>query len=145
MPILPQTISDDLVWQQDYWRMPEETIEDKTGDCEDMAVLLASMLRSYNEGEYSIWVLLISSGELGHMAVAFPVQGGKLAILDPAGNYYTGYHYGSLRSEIASVAVNQWLSQWATKMPGAEIVEAFSENSHNQFSGTDEFLTWLKE
>ena len=61
MPILPESISGGLIWQQDYWRIPEETLEDETGDCEDMAVLLASMLRSYNEGEYSIWVLVIRS------------------------------------------------------------------------------------
>jgi len=105
MPILPETISGGLIWQQDYWRMPEETLSDETGDCEDMAVLLASMLRSYNEGEYRIWVLVIRSGELGHAAVAFPVQGGRLTILDPAGNYYTG-QYGALESESISTAVN---------------------------------------
>ena len=148
MPVLPGTLSGELTWREGCWRMPEETLGDKTGDCEDMAVLLASMLRSYNEGKYRIWVLIIRSSDpevAGHVAVAFPVAGEELTILDPAGNYYTGYQYGSLRSESASVAVNQWLSHWATKMPGAEIVEAFSENSHNQFSGTNEFLTWLKE
>ncbi len=87
MPILPESISGGLIWHQDYWRMPEETLEDETGDCEDMAVLLASMLRSYNEGEYAIWALRIRSGDVGHVAVAFPVQGGRLTILDPAGNY----------------------------------------------------------
>ena len=81
----------------------------------------------------------------GHVAVAFPVAGGKLTILDPTANYYTGYQYGSLRSESDSVAVNQWLSYWITDMPGVEIVEIFSENSYDQFSGTDEFLIWLKE
>ena len=148
MPVLPQTLSGKVIWSKDYWRMPEETLGDETGDCEDMAVLLASMLRSYNEPKYRVWVLIVNSSvpeDAAHAAVAFPVADGNLAILDPAGNYYTGYQYGSLRSESASVAVSRWLSHWATEMPGAEIVEAFSENSHNQFSGTDEFLTWLKE
>ncbi len=148
MPVLPVTLSGELIWWEGFWRMPEETLEDKTGDCEDMAVLLASMLRSYNEGNYSIWVLTIRSSVpevSGHVAVAFPVAGGRLAILDPAGNYYTGYQYGSLGSDSASVAVSNWLSYWENDIPGVEIVEAFSENSHNQFSGTDEFLTWLKE
>jgi hypothetical protein len=78
------------------------------------------------------------------VAVAFPVQGGKLAILDPAGNYYTG-QYGSLQSESISVAVNKWLSHWQSKMPSAEIVEAFSENVHEEFSSTAEFITWAQE
>ncbi|MDO9580978.1 MAG: transglutaminase-like domain-containing protein [Bacteroidales bacterium] len=148
MPVLPGTISGELIWHEECWRMPEETLGDKTGDCEDMAVLLASMLRSYNEGEYAIWALKIRSSVpevTGHVAVAFPVAGGNLTILDPAGNYYTGYQYGSLRSESASVAVNNWLSHWNRDMPGAEIVTAFSENSYHQFSSTAEFLTWLEE
>ncbi len=144
MPILPETISDGLVWQQDYWRMPEETLGDETGDCEDMALLLTSMLRSYNEGKYRVWVLRIRSGASGHLAVAFPVQGGRLTVLDPAGNYYTG-QYGSLQSESASVAVNNWLSHWQREMPGAEIVGVFSEDIHKEFASTAEFITWAQE
>jgi len=144
MPILPESVSGGLIWQQDYWRMPEETIEDKTGDCEDMAVLLASMLRSYNEGKYQIWVLVIRSGELGHVAVAFPVEGGRLTILDPAGNYYTG-QYGSLDSSSVSIAVNNWLSHWQSEMPDAEITGVFSEDIFEEFSSTAEFITWAQE
>ena len=147
MPVLPETPSGELTWQGGYWRMPEETLRDETGDCEDMAVLLASMLLSYNEGEYQIWVLRIHSiypEPTGHLAVAFPVEGNRLTILDPAGNYYTS-QYGSLSSESASVAVSRWLSHWNKDMPGAEIVTAFSEDSYHQFSSTAEFLAWLEE
>lgn len=143
MPILPENISGGLIWQQDYWRTPEETLGDETGDCEDMAVLLASMLRGYNEGEYQIWILEIRSsipGEPAHVAVAFPVQGGRLTILDPAGNYYTG-QYGSLDSSSVSNAVSKWLSHWQRDMPDAEIVRAFSEDVYEEFSSTAEFVT----
>lgn len=148
IPFLPEIISGELSWRNECWRTPEETLEDETGDCEDMAVLLASMLRSYNEGEYDIWVLTIHSSVpevQGHAAVAFPVAGGKLTILDPAGNYYTGYQYGTLRSESVSIAINQWLSYWENDIPGAEIVTAFSETDHQQFSSTAEFITWTEE
>ena len=147
MPVLPENISGDLIWCQGHWRMPEETLGDETGDCEDMAVLLASMLLNYNEGEYAIWVLGISSNVpeyKGHMAVAFPVQGGNLAILDPAGNYYTG-QYGALQPESISIAVNNWLSHWQREMPGAEIVKVFSEDVYEEFSSTAEFVTWAQE
>jgi len=148
IPFLPETISGEFVWSKECWRTPEETMEDETGDCEDMAVLLASMLRSYNEGKYDVWILKIlpsTPDAPGHAAVAFPVAGGNLTILDPAGNYYTGYPYGTLRSESTSVAVNQWLSHWRNDMPGAEIVAMFSETDYQEFSGTAEFIAWSKE
>ena len=128
MPFLPENISGELIWLAGCWRMPEETLGDETGDCEDRALLLASMLLSYNEPNYAVWLLEIRTSipeEKGHLAVAFPVAGGNLTILDPAGNYYTGYEHGSLRSESASVAVSKWLSHWAREMPGVEIVGAF--------------------
>jgi len=148
MPLLPETISGPLIWREECWRTPEETLREKTGDCEDMAALLASMLRNYNEGRYRVWILGIKSNDPGvkrHVGVAFPVAGGRLTILDPAGNYYTGYPYGSLQSESSSVAVRKWLSHWMREMPGAEIYLAFSEDSYQEFSSTAEFLTWLKE
>ncbi|MFC1987990.1 transglutaminase-like domain-containing protein [Chloroflexota bacterium] len=147
IPSLPENISGELTWQRSYWRLPDETLVDKTGDCEDMAVLLASMLRNYNEPNYRVWILIIYSTatESAHAAVAFPVDGERLTILDPAGKYYTGYPYGALGSENAPVAVSNWLSHWKKEMPGAEIIEGFSENSYNEFSGTDEFLSWLQE
>ena len=147
-PVLPGNISGELTWRQSFWRMPEETLEDETGDCEDMAVLLASMLRNYNEGNYRVWVLTIRSSDPevpGHVAVAFPVAGGKLTVLDPAGNYYTGHPYRSLRSESASVAVSRWISHWEDDLPGAQIVGAFSETDHQEFSSTAGFLAWLAE
>jgi len=145
IPVLPQDISGELTWAPECWQTPEETIVAEVGDCEDMAVLLASMLLSYNEGKFGIWLLGISNGEVGHLAVAFPVQGDNLSILDPAGNYYTGYQYGPITQESKSIAVRRWLSNWNREMPGAEVVEVFSEDFYEEFSGTDEFLTWLEE
>jgi len=147
MPLLPKDISGGLIWRQECWRMPEETLEDKTGDCEDMALLLASMMKSYNKGRYTVWVLDIDSsvsGVSGHIGVAYPVQGGKLTILDPAGNYYTG-QYGTLRSESISVAVNSWISYWQTEIPGAKIAAVFSDSIHEEFNDTEEFITWAQD
>ena len=126
--------------------MPEDTLEDGAGDCEDMAALLASMLLSYNDGEYAIWMLVIRSEKLGlgHIAVAFPVQDGRLTILDPAGNYYTG-QYGPVNSSNVSNAINNWLSHWQKAMPDAEITTVFSEDIFEEFSSTAEFITWAQE
>ncbi len=144
-PILPQTIGGKLIWTKDFWRMPEETIEDEAGDCEDMAVLLASMMINYNSDRYSVWAIKIKNEEGGHLAVAFPVAGDKLTILDPAGNYYTGYLTGRLSSLSIDAAVNDWLSKWRQKMPNAQIVGVFSKDFYREFSSKEEFKEWVRE
>jgi hypothetical protein len=145
VPSLPLTLSGELNWFGECWRTPEETLEDETGDCEDMALLLASTLLSYNEGDYAIWLLTISSPDGAHMAVAFPVAGNELTILDPAGNYYTGWQYGTLSSEPIQTAANNWFSHCSSELPGAEIVQAFSDDFDEHFDSTDEFIAWASE
>jgi hypothetical protein len=145
LPYIPFTLGGDIEWRQECWKMPEETLEDGFGDCEDMALLLTSLLLSYNLHTYGVWAIEISGDNGGHLAVAFPVADNNLAILDPAGNYYTGYTYGSLRSDDINRAVNDWLSHWKQKMPGAEISAIFSDNFYQEFENTEEFISWVKE
>lgn len=144
-PILPPTIGGRLIWTKDFWRMPEETIEDEAGDCEDMAVLLVSLMLSYNNQGYAVWAIGISNEDSGHLAVAFPVAGNRLAILDPAGNYYTGSQQGWLQSYDINRAVNDWLSRWKQKIPGAKISCIFSNDFYREFADTEEFINWVKE
>ncbi len=141
IPILPYSPSQGtLIWKDEYWRMPNETLEGKTGDCEDMAVLLASMLISYDSGKYPHWVIGWTSENSGHMAVAFPVTGGNLAILDPAGKYYTGKPYSLTQKDI-STAVNDWLAQWPEES-GIHVSCVFSDSFYKAFSTTSEFVQW---
>ncbi len=143
-PFLPDVMNGNLRWAHEFWRMPAETLDDKVGDCEDMAVLLASMLSNYNQGDYAVWALGIKNKDTAHLAVAFPVEGNKLTILDPAGNYYTGYYSGGLRADDTAVAVSAWLSHWAKEMPSAQIDEVFSNEFYREFSSTDEFINWVR-
>ena len=77
IPVLPlNPVDTTLSWQSEYWRMPDETIQHKAGDCEDMAFLLASMIINYHEGRYATWLIGIRSASGAHLAVAFPVEGG---------------------------------------------------------------------
>jgi hypothetical protein len=147
-PLLPASLSGTLTWRKEFWRMPAETLTDKAGDCEDMALLLASMMKNFNKGSFIVWLISISSstpGVSGHMAVAFPIQGGQLTILDPAGNYYTGIRSGSLRSDSASVAMSDWLSHWAVKIQGAYVDGVFAETIDQEFKSTAEFLIWSSQ
>ena len=110
-----------------------------------MANLLVSLMFNYNNQEFAVWLVEIHNDDSGHMAVAFPVAGGKLTILDPAGYYYTGYYTGTLQSERISTAVNNWLIHWADEMPGAEITAAFSYNFYEEFSKAQTFIQWAMD
>ena len=77
-----------------YVQTPEWTLTQKQGDCDDQAALEYAMLRYYNKyiagTDYNLYLteLDFSDGS-SHVAVFMPVTGGKLTILDPAGNYLT--------------------------------------------------------
>ncbi len=148
-PLLPELVSDNLTWRQDFWRMPAETLEEGVGDCEDMALLLASMLLSYNKNNLTVWILGIQSYEpeyRGHVAVAFPVAGGLFTILDPAAKYYT-HHYdgGEVRAYTAALVVDDWIKEWSEKLPRAEVYMVASKDYYYRFSNTEEFLRWISE
>ncbi len=44
--------------ERDFWQFANETIQLKTGDCEDFSILLCSLLRSNNWGTDSVYVIV---------------------------------------------------------------------------------------
>ncbi|MEM2739230.1 MAG: hypothetical protein QXQ29_00295 [Candidatus Bathyarchaeia archaeon] len=75
---------------------PTETLKRGYGDSEDQTILLYALIKAYERymhgREYVTWILdiaLIDGGR--HMAVAIPAQGGRIAVIDTAEGYYTGY------------------------------------------------------
>ena len=145
LPVLPYNLDGSPVtWTKEYWRTPKETIEDKAGDCEDMALLLTSMLLAYNRGQFSEWVIQMESPTKGHLAAAFPVKGGKLTILDAAANYYTS-SFGYLTAKDVSTAVNEWLAHLSDEMPGAHVAAVFSDGFYETFTSTEQFINWVTE
>ncbi|GAI09311.1 unnamed protein product, partial [marine sediment metagenome] len=61
-PILPESVNGTLEWGRDFWRTPAETIEHGTGDCEDISVMLASMLLNYNQRRFPVCSPLTTQG-----------------------------------------------------------------------------------
>jgi len=45
---LPNNASEDLDFCNEMWQFPDETLMLRQGDCEDMAILLCSMIRCYS-------------------------------------------------------------------------------------------------
>lgn len=142
-PLMPPIIGS-LQWRADYWRSPNETIKDKTGDCEDQAVLLTSMILNYGEEKYRVWAIGWTSSISGHVAVAIPVKGGKLTILDPAGKFYTKDESGDLSSKDVRTAIYEWLQYWENE--GGEdlyVRYIFSRKIYETFSSTEEAIDWI--
>jgi hypothetical protein len=142
LPILPAAPDGLLQWMPEYWRTPAETLADRTGDCEDMANLLASLMLSYNNQQYAVWLIVIHNGDSGHVAVALPVAGDKLVIFDPAGNYYSGEKVGYVQSSTITSATLDWLLHWSDQMPGAYVTAVYTKDFYKEFSGTQGFIDW---
>ncbi len=146
-PLLPESINGTLGWRDDFWRMPVETIRDGTGDCEDMSVLLASMLLSYNQRRSSVWILGIQtfgSTPKGHVAVALPIENHQLTIFDLSARYYTPFQdLGGIGTQEVSLAIDAWLTHLKKEMHGAQVYIVFSEDFYQEFSNTQEFIDWM--
>lgn len=146
-PVLPEQMSGTVEWEEGFWKMPAEAINDGAGDCEDMAVLLVSMFLNYNERRFPVWVVGIRNDgpeAKAHVAVAFPVENQQLTIIDPAGWYQTIFPVGwGLAAEPVRTAVDTWIAHWEEKMSGAYVYMAFSENIYQDFSNTQEFVHWV--
>jgi len=57
--------------QWEYWQLPKETLQLRTGDCEDSAILLCSLLRAAGYGSNDVFVVLGESAGEGHAWVSF--------------------------------------------------------------------------
>jgi transglutaminase-like putative cysteine protease len=57
----------DLIYhgQREYWQLPIETLQLRTGDCEDFAILLCSLYRADGYDENSVFVVVGSTNDLG--------------------------------------------------------------------------------
>lgn len=106
------------------------------------ALLLASMIRNYGGKKYAVWVIEWAGASSAHLAVAVPVLGGDLAILDPAGRFYTKDQYGRLTHKYSGSAVKEWVDYWSTQQKNIQITLALSDTEHQTFSSTNEFIEW---
>ncbi len=143
-PILPPKPYEKVDFENEMWQFPNETLELKKGDCEDMAILLCSMIICYVDGKYPIEVITICSEKSGHAAVQIPVSGYKLVILDPAGKYYSQDIWGNIMANDIRSEINRWLNYWKPKMGGdIQVCRIFSDKIDKEFTSTNEYIEWM--
>jgi hypothetical protein len=138
-------------WRNDFWRFPTETVNDGHGDCEDMAILLTTMVRSYFKYYvgtlYNAYAMELTGPGPGHVAVVIPVAGGKIVILDPAGKFITGLELFVTRWIIArpaADAMNDYFSYWSAQgYTFTRVYAVFNESVYRTFSTLSEFITWI--
>jgi hypothetical protein len=142
-PLLPSSLPGEVDYITEMWQFPNETLSLEKGDCEDMAILLCSMIRCYSQ-EHQVECILITSSYAGHAAVQIPVSGGKIAILDPAGHYYTSDVLGNLVSKDISTEINKWLNHWKPQMgTDVRVYRVFADYMDQTFASTDEYISWM--
>ena len=79
-------MSDEEQWGiDDYWQTPEETLSLDTGDCEDFAILLCTLLRAYGIDAERVYVAIgVDDKGYGH---AFLIEdwyiGGEWRVIEP--------------------------------------------------------------
>ncbi|XHH10001.1 MAG: transglutaminase domain-containing protein [Candidatus Bathyarchaeia archaeon] len=84
---------DSNVYGDEYWQLPKETVQKRTGDCEDFSILLCSLLRAdgwdvnsvyvmvgEQNGSYHAWVQIIWAGI--HYGIEPQADGWSTAIGD---------------------------------------------------------------
>jgi hypothetical protein len=138
-PYLYSDPSYPIRWFGHSVRFPSETLYDRTGDCEDQALLLLSLMRAYDE-HYTMWCISIKWEGGGHIGVALPLMEGKMAILDPAGGYISG-----TSSRISNDPVEKAIVDWMDKLDdrNMSVSSIVNEKIYKEFDSTQEFIEWF--
>jgi hypothetical protein len=141
-PILPDQPNGTVVDWPDMWQYPTETLSQGKGDCDDMALLLTSLILAYSNETVWTEVIVITQ----HAAVYIPVSPGQICILDAAGHYYTntGSPSNTITYKDIDQEVDSWLTYWSSRgIYNATVDWVFSTDLWQEFDNTSAFTTWL--
>jgi cell division protein FtsB len=124
-------------WVKHSVRYPNETLADLSGDCEDQAILLLSMMMAYSD-RLEKWSISIDWEGGGHVAVAYPSGDGGLVILDPTRDYRSN---SLVAGEPASVSLGEWIGRFSHE--GAYVNSVYDDEMFLEFKSTADFLAWF--
>ena len=143
-PVLQSSPTSTVSFVAEMWQFPNETLTERKGDCEDMAILLTSMIRYYGAEKYwteSIWIACSLNA---HVAVQIPVSDNKITILDPAGKYYTSDTWGNLVQKDLSTEISNWLNYWKPSIGNdVYVYRLFANYVDKTFASTSEYVSWM--
>ena len=121
-----------------------ETIRLKSGDCEDMAILLTSMIRAYFNKQFTVENIWITGATAGDVAVVIPFSSDRIVILNPARRYYSRDTLGDIAANSISSEIYNWLSIWRPSLGNdVHVYRVFSDYMDKYFNGTEEYINWM--
>jgi len=96
---------------------------------------------------YYVWVLYVEfvkgNETVGRLAVALPVAGGKITILDPAGKYYTSTFFGSITVRDVVTELQNYFSYWiSSEYRNSKVYAIYSYNMYKIFN--NDFIHYVK-
>lgn len=147
-PILPNNPADVLTQglQQtnQMAQLPNETLQLRMGDCEDIAALLCSMIRAYFNDQFLVECIWITGQTAGHVAVVIPFSGDQVIILDPIRNYYSHDTFGNLAMNAISSEIYNWLQIWRPSLGNdVHVYRVFSDYMDQYFNSTQTYINWM--
>jgi hypothetical protein len=135
-------ISDSFQFNEsDYWQTPNETMNKKYGDCEDWAVTVLSMMRSYNSSLKCYAVVWET-----HMSI-FCYYNGNYIIYDQEKTRYSK----ALREDINEFQnkaflknmLNEYFDGYGIPSGERKVYALFNENETITFNNNNEFIDWM--
>jgi len=152
-PILPYELTDvetkGIRHTNQMIQYPNETLTLGMGDCEDIAVLLTSIIRAYffdgnSSYRYTVECIWITGSTAGHVAVQIPFTQGKLVILDPIRDYFSHDTLGQIALNSVSTEIYNWMNIWRPSLGNdIHVYRAFSDYMDQFFDTTSEYLDWM--
>ncbi len=144
-PQLPSSLEDvklnGLSQTDQMAQYPNETLRLRTGDCEDTAVLMVSMIRAFISVQAEcIW---ITGANAGHVAVVVPIGEDQIVIMDPVRDYYSHNVLGEMAVANISTEIYDWLNIWRPTLGNdVHVYRVFSDYMDKYFESTQEYIDW---
>ena len=127
----------------EYWKLPNETLSQGWGDCEDWSNLFVSMARSYNESLKCYSIRLPS--HIGAFCKTQTQLARVYAFFDQRTKVKGFSDDESSELSKISEALDSYFSEYQLGKDERNVLYAFNENEYFLFASNEEFVKWASE